>query len=102
MRWLDGITDLMDMSLSKLWELVMDREAWRAVVHGVTKSQTQCMTELNWPAPRSRPAPGKTCSENPFSTVRKIHSKLGNKANEWQHVFESHTWVYLAGLTRIN
>ena len=56
MRWLDGITDSMHVSLSELWELVMDREAWRAAIYGLAKSRTQLRdwTELNWPPGPSR------------------------------------------------
>ena len=65
MRWLDGITDSMHMSLSELREMVMDREAWRAAIHGVAKNQTRLSTELN-----QRPI----FSMKPFLTIPHLHS----------------------------
>ena len=77
MRWLDGITDSMDMGLGKLQELVIDREAWHAVVHGVAKSRTQLRTELNWTKGGKTPVLGK---------LQDNDKEIGNNTNKWKDI----------------
>ena len=113
MRCLDGITDSMDMSLSELWELVMDREAWRAVIHGVTKSRTglsDWATELNSTELKHSPKKrykviqyGIVCNlggivEAKWPSIRNwlklSHSNDEHISNQWKYVrFEVHAYV---------
>ena len=85
MRWLDGITDSMDMRLSRLRELVIDRESWNVTIHGVTKSQTRLSdwTELNWEGVRKYPLKGISPNILPFR-ILPVLTLEGSKTSKFQ------------------